>query len=89
MTDWGAHHLDIAQWGIDSLPIEIDGKATYPTVQDGFNVALDFAATYRYANGVIMTVSDTGRSGIMFTGDVAALVNRGADPRQTGRGSRN
>jgi len=78
MTDWGAHHLDIAQWGINSLPVEIDGQAKYPTVKDGFNVALDFGVTYRYANGVTMTVSDTGRNGIMFTGDRGRIfVNRG------------
>lgn len=78
MTDWGAHHLDIAQWGINSLPVEIEGTAKYPTTKDGFNVALDFNAKYRYANGVTMTVADTGRNGIMFTGDRGRIfVNRG------------
>ena len=78
MTDWGAHHLDIAQWAIDSLPVEIQGKAKYPSTPDGFNVAIDFEAEYRYANGVVMTVRDTGRNGIMFTGDRGRLfVNRG------------
>ena len=78
MTDWGAHHLDIAEWAIDSFPIEIDGRAKYPSVKDGFNVALDFHARYQYANGVTMTVSDTGRNGIMFTGDSGRIfVNRG------------
>jgi len=78
MTDWGAHHLDIAQWAINSLPVEIEGTATYPTVENGFNVAVDFSATYRYANGVVMTVSDTGRNGIMLTGDQGRIfVNRG------------
>jgi len=78
MTDWGAHHLDIAQWAINSLPVEIDGHAKYPQVADGFNVAIDFDVTYRYANGVTMTVSDTGRNGIMFTGDEGRIfVNRG------------
>lgn len=78
MTDWGAHHLDIAQWGINSLPVEIEGQAKYPNVQDGFNVALDYGVTYRYANGVTMTVKDEGRNGIMFTGDAGRIfVNRG------------
>ena len=78
MTDWGAHHLDIAQWAINSLPVEIDGQAKYPTVTNGFNVAIDFGVTYRYANGVTMTVRDTGRNGIMFTGDEGRIfVNRG------------
>ncbi|MCA9142830.1 MAG: Gfo/Idh/MocA family oxidoreductase, partial [Planctomycetales bacterium] len=79
MTDWGAHHLDIAQWGIDSLPVEIESTAKFPTVKDGYNVATDFFAKYRYANGVEMTVSDTGRNGIMFTGTEGRIfVNRGA-----------
>ena len=78
MTDWGAHHLDIAQWAINSLPVEIEGTAKYPTVENGFNVAVDFNATYRYANDVVMTVSDTGRNGIMLTGDKGRIfVNRG------------
>ena len=78
MTDWGAHHLDIAQWGIDSLPVEIETSAKFPIVQDGFNVAVDFSARYHYANGVEMTVSDHDRNGIMFTGtEGRVFVNRG------------
>ncbi|MEO8497757.1 MAG: Gfo/Idh/MocA family oxidoreductase [Planctomycetota bacterium] len=78
MTDWGAHHMDIAQWGINSLPVEIETSAKFPTVQDGYNVAVDFFAKYRYANGVEMTVSDTGRNGIMFTGSEGrTFANRG------------
>jgi predicted dehydrogenase len=78
MTDWGAHHLDIAQWGINSLPVEIETSAKFPAVKDGYNVAIDFFAKYRYANGVEMTVADTGRNGIMFTGtDGRIFVNRG------------
>lgn len=79
MTDWGAHHLDIAQWAIDSLPVQIRGTAVFPTVADGFNVAVDYSAEYLYANGVRMTVSDTGRNGILFTGTSGRLfVNRGS-----------
>lgn len=78
MTDWGAHHLDIAQWGIGQFPEAVDGKAKFPTVKNGYNVAVDFFARYRYPNGVEMTVSDTGRNGIMFTGTTGRLfVNRG------------
>ncbi len=78
MTDWGAHHLDIAQWGINSLPVEIEGTAKYPDTPNGFNVAVDFFARYRYANGVEMTVSDQGRNGVMFSGSEGRIfVNRG------------
>ncbi len=77
MTDWGAHHLDIAQWAIDSLPVSIEGQAKFPDVVDGYNVALDFGVTYRYQNGVTMTVSDHGRNGILFTGETGRIfVNR-------------
>lgn len=63
LTDWGAHHFDIAQWalGMDhSGPTEIyppDGK-DYPTL------------TYKYANGVVMALGGPGTpNGILFEGD--------------------
>ena len=78
MTDWGAHHLDIAQWAIGSSPEYIDGQAKYPSVKDGYNVPIDFKAEYRYPGGVVMTVSDEGRNGILFTGAQGRIfVNRG------------
>ena len=78
MTDWGAHHIDIAQWAINSEPVEISGTAKMPDVANGFNVAVDFDVSYKFANGVTMTVTDTGDNGILFTGDAGRLfVNRG------------
>jgi myo-inositol 2-dehydrogenase / D-chiro-inositol 1-dehydrogenase len=79
MTDWGAHHVDIGQWAIDSLPIEVTSEAKLPSVgSDSYNVAIDFSAKYRYANGVEMTVSDTGRNGVLFHGSEGKIfVNRG------------
>ncbi|MGI9455842.1 MAG: Gfo/Idh/MocA family protein [Aeoliella sp.] len=78
MTDWGAHHLDIAQWGINEYPVEIESTARFPKVENGYDVAIDFGAKYRYPSGTVMTVSDSGRNGIMFTGsDGRLFVNRG------------
>jgi len=78
MTDWGAHHLDIAQWGIGAAPVEVDGRAKFPSVRDGYNVPLDFHVIYKFPRGVAMTVSDKGRNGILFTGTKGRIfVNRG------------
>jgi predicted dehydrogenase len=79
MTDWGAHHIDIAQWAIDSYPISIEGKAVFPKSHgNSYNVPSDYEVRYRYANDVVMTVLDNGRNGITFTGsDGRIFVNRG------------
>ena len=56
MTNWGAHHLDIAQWGLgmdDSGPIEIAGKGEFDP-EKRFEVPSAFAITYKYANGVVV-----------------------------------
>lgn len=70
MTDWGAHHFDIAQWGLgmdDSGPVEIippaDPKATK-------------GVRFIYANGVEMIHGQSG--GVLFIGtEGKILVNRG------------
>jgi predicted dehydrogenase len=86
MTDTGAHHLDIAQWGIGEQhggPVEVEGTARYPTIENGYNVAIDYHVRYRYANGVELEVLDAprgdyDRSGVMFEGNGGRIfVNRG------------
>ena len=78
LTDWGAHHLDIAQWAIGSEPVAIEGRGRLPSGPDRYNVPLDFAVDYRFANGVTMAVRDEGDNGILFIGETGRLfVNRG------------
>ena len=80
MTDWGAHHLDIAQWALGmqfSGPVEIDGKARFPKVRNGYNVPIDFEATLAYPGGIEMRILDSGENGITFEGDDGRIfVNR-------------
>lgn len=66
-----------------SGPVEIEGTAKYPSVENGYNVALDYHVKYRYANGVELEVLDSprgdyNREGVMFEGEAGRLfVNRG------------
>jgi predicted dehydrogenase len=76
MTDWGAHHFDIAQWGLDmddSGPVEIippdDPKA-------------ERGVKYVYANGVVMIHGSDPQSGrkigVTFVGSEGKIfVDRG------------
>lgn len=71
MTDWGAHHFDIAQWGLgmdDSGPVEINPP-------DGKNYKV---LTYKYANGITMTRNSFPEGhGVLFTGSKGKVeVNR-------------
>ena len=87
VTGWGAHHLDIAQWGIGaegSGPVEVSGRATYPT--DGlWDVATEFRYEYRYASGARVACSNSFRNGIKFVGTKGwVFVTRGradAEPK--------
>jgi len=59
-TNWGIHHLDIAQWANgtdDTGPIEVEGTAIFP--EDGLaDNVLFFDIKHKYANGVILTHVD-------------------------------
>lgn len=55
MTDWGAHHNDIALWamGLDrSGPISVHGQSLVQMIPDGFTAASEYKVEYKYANGV-------------------------------------
>lgn len=81
MTDTGAHHLDIALWGLgldDTGPIEIATQGKLPGISQGYNVPKDFSARLTFAGGIEIEILDTGRSGILFEGDQGRVfVNRG------------
>jgi predicted dehydrogenase len=90
-TDWGAHHVDIAQWALKEDakgkgPIEINGvdarhpvpfKDGYPLVDDCYNTAYDFSVPCKFASGVELIVTSRGDNGILFEGTKGRLfVNR-------------
>ncbi len=79
MTDWGAHHVDIAQWAIGyehSGPIEIEGWGEFPDIPNGYNTATRFEITLSYENGSKIIVKNNG-NGIHLKGDKGEFfVNR-------------
>jgi predicted dehydrogenase len=56
MTDWGAHHNDIAMWGNGSDgsgPVAIEGRQLTAPIPGGYTAASDYRVRYTYANGVV------------------------------------
>ncbi len=90
LTDWGAHHVDIACWALGAtetgpskitpvkfnLPVEY--KDGHPTVQDQYNAATDFEIKVDMPNNVEMIITSEGDNGILFEGTEGRFfVNRG------------
>lgn len=90
LTDWGAHHVDIACWALGatetgpskvvpldySLPVEY--KDGHPTVADQYNAATSFNIRVDMPNNVEMLITSEGDNGILFEGTEGRFfVNRG------------
>jgi predicted dehydrogenase len=60
ICDWGAHMVDLAQWGHNTEhtgPVSVEGKGDFPPRNAVHNTAPTFEVHYDYADGVTMTVS--------------------------------
>ncbi len=73
ITNWGVHHLDIANWGCPRLgteAFEVECKATYRKEGLTDNVET-WNATFTYASGLKMLFTDTPQQkpGCRFNGD--------------------
>jgi predicted dehydrogenase len=90
LTDWGAHHVDIACWAIGAtdtgpskvtpldytLPVEY--KDGYPLVEDQYNVATRFRIQADMPGGIELIITSEGDNGILFEGTKGRFfVNRG------------
>lgn len=83
ITGWGAHHVDIAHWGMGlehSGPIEVQATAEFP--KSGlWDVHGSFRVEAKYANGSLMIISDKLPNGVKFMGEDGWIwVTRGAYP---------
>lgn len=80
LTDWGAHHIDIAHWGMgttDTGPIEVQGIGEYPS-EGLWDAATNYRVECKYQNGVNLIVTNKFQNGVKFEGDDGwVFVTRG------------
>lgn len=90
LTDWGAHHVDIATWGLgktDTGPVSVDPIMVehpvpfvngVPIITNRYNTATAFNLKATYADGVELTIRHDTNNGILFEGTEGRIfVNRG------------
>jgi predicted dehydrogenase len=90
LTDWGAHHVDIACWALGAsdtgpsqvTPLEftlpVEYKDGHPQVADQYNAATNFKIQVDMPNNVEMIITSEGDNGILFEGTKGRFfVNRG------------
>ncbi len=95
LTDWGAHHVDIATWAMDKIatgptmidPVmakhPMDFQNGYPTKDDQYNTATAFLINATFADGMQLTIRHDQDNGILLSGTEGRMfVNRG---RLTGK----
>jgi predicted dehydrogenase len=80
LTDWGAHHVDIAQWAIGmdhSGPVSIESTGEMPvpyengfaTVHDRYNCPRRFKVTCKFPNDTEITINSGSEDSIWIEGD--------------------
>ena len=81
VTDWGGHHPDIAQWGMNTEhtgPVAIKNPEGVFSTDAPWNTAVSFYFECHYANGVQLIVSDRFERGVTFEGSEGMIwVTRG------------
>lgn len=90
LTDWGAHHVDIACWATGTsdtgpskvTPIDfelaVEYKDGHPVVKDQYNIATKFNIRAEMPFGIEMLITNEGDNGILFEGTKGRFfVNRG------------
>ncbi|MCA9166122.1 MAG: Gfo/Idh/MocA family oxidoreductase [Planctomycetales bacterium] len=90
MNDWGAHHVDIATWGLGatdtgpskvtpvSFKLPVEYKNGYPTVGDRYNSPTNFEIHANMPGDIPLIITSEGDNGILFEGTKGRFfVNRG------------
>lgn len=80
LCDWGAHHLDVAQWCLDhdgTGPVAIKAEGKFPT-EGVWNTAMEYHIEFTYADGSKVVAGTDQEWGPKFfgEGDAWVRVNR-------------
>lgn len=71
LTDWGGHHPDIAQWGMNTEqtgPVKITNARGVQAEHPIWNTFTEYYFEADYANGVRLIISNKERGGVTFEG---------------------
>jgi predicted dehydrogenase len=83
ITGWGAHHIDIAHWAMDtelSGPVEVSATAVFPK-RGLWDVHGPYHVRAAYANGAAVYISEKYPNGLRFIGEDGWIwVSRGTMP---------
>ena len=81
ITNWGAHHLDIVQWGLcteEIGPLSVSGTCGWLT-KELWNAHAEFDLLYKYPKNIDVSVCNKYPNGVRFIGDDGWIfVSRGA-----------
>jgi predicted dehydrogenase len=73
MTDWGAHHNDIAQWALgadEGGPIAVEAEGKEPSKDpNSYNCHPTFKVTYTYPSGAQVICASDGENGVRIEGE--------------------
>ncbi len=82
ITNWGAHHIDIAQWAMGQElggPTSINAQANFMQ-DDQWTVHHNYHIELMYPNGVQVIMDDKFENGLNFEGDAGTIFcARGAE----------
>jgi predicted dehydrogenase len=84
LTDWGAHHVDIALWALDKLrdnvghvvvdPLSVTHPVPLvdgvPTATDQFNTATEFSVSVKFSDGVELMVRHDATEDLGFSNGI-------------------